>query len=308
MLKYEQKITEIFPPMPLEDETFSTASLVYFDFAAKHAQYSGKVGIRMGWMSSDEAPSKTMRGAHKHNGELSSEPKMRQTLLKWYAEHKIDPMDPENTSLLHFIQSNAAGSSDKSKSNPSAETFHLNEDLTAFCSKQKLDSDKRLNLLVARFNSDLRLKNCKLIPHTEIEIEMPTDINIFEEMVWVDPIDVQRYQGKKYLKHAYDIITNHCEVINQDFECHDLLIGDTAPTLNGILEAISNAFSPRRPLNPVRKSLQTRRYGLRQAEGVNRFNIILNVVRASGIPHRIVNDQTSGLRRSNIVSSVQNCK
>lgn len=233
---------------------------------------------------------------------------MRQIVQRWYDDYLIDPMDPDNNSLVKFIQNNDADEPDGLSASQPANAFRLNEDLTAFCSREQIDNNKRLKLLTARFNSDLKLKNCRLVPHSEIEIEIPDDLKIFEEMLWVDPIDVQRYQGKKYLKHVYDIITNHCELINRDYSCHDLLVGDTPPTLMGVMEAISNIFSPRRPLHPKRKTLVNRRFAkYPTAAHIDRFNIILNVVRASGIPYRTIDESTVS-RRVSVGSTFQNSK
>lgn len=253
---------------------------------------------------------------------------MRSTIEKWYEEQLIDPMDPENGTMAPIIAELTSATPRPPAAQPieasqnvdnviadgeASDLFRLNEDIHTFCALNKFNANKRLELLIARFNSDLKLKDCRLVPHTEIEIEVPTDLNIFEDMLWIDPIDVQRYQGKKYLKHVYDIITNHCTVINRNYEHHDLLIGDTPPTLNGALEALANIFSPRRPLNPTRRTSHSavRRTNLNDSDRINRFNIVVNVVRASNIPYRSRTDRGTnggGARRSSLASTVQNCK
>lgn len=231
------------------------------------------------------------------------------------------PIIAELTSSTPRVQRQAAAPSvdvshiehDAKVDSGAGDLFRLNEDMHTFCALNKFNANKRLELLIARFNSDLKLKDCRLVPHTEIEIEVPTDLNnIFEDMLWIDPIDVQRYQGKKYLKHVYDIITNHCTVINRNFEHHDLLVGDTPPTLNGALEALANIFSPRRPLNPTRRTSHSivRRPNLSDSDRINRFNIVVNVVRATNIPSRSRSERgnNGGPRRSSLASTVQNCK
>lgn len=274
------------------------------NFTSPETKHSGKLTIVIGWASVDESHIKSMHGQF-HIKPKGTEPKMRQIVQRWYDEHLIDPMDPDNNSLVKYIQSNVTDDNEGNVKQIPEHTFRLHEDMTAFCSRDKLDNNKRLNLLTARFKSDLKLKNCRLVPHTEIEIEIPDDLKIFEDMLWVDPIDVQRYQGKKYLKHVYDIITNHCDTMNQDYTCHDLLVGDTPPTLLGVMEAISNIFSPRRPLHPKRKALGHRRFSkYPTVTHIDRFNIILNVVRASGIPYRTI-DEHNLPRRVSVGSSFQ---
>lgn len=337
-MKIEKKLAEVFLPIPYEDETFANTSPLSVCFTSSSETHSGTIGCRIGWQetpstdTSTEAasistPSTRMRSV--------ADTKMRSTIEKWYAEQLIDPMDPENGSMAPIIakltsstprvQRNAAAPSVETSRNAQpanddggvdddgSEYFRLNEDLHTFCALHKFNANKRLELLIARFNSDLKLKDCRLVPHTEIEIEVPTDMNIFEDMLWIDPIDVQRYQGKKYLKHVYDIITNHCSVINRNFEHHDLLIGDTPPTLNGALEALANIFSPRRPLNPTRRTSNSvvRRTNLNDSDRLNRFNIVVNVVRANNIPYRSRSERANnggGARRTSLASTVQNCK
>lgn len=230
---------------------------------------------------------------------------MQEAWLSAQIDSQIDPMDPNNIDLASVIEKTAAKVPQRSDVEMRKNLFRLNEDTYAFCDREKLNDNKRIELLNARFNSDLKLKDCKLVPHNEVEIEIPVDLKLFEDMLWVDPIDVQRYQGKKYLKHVYDIITNHCEVINRNYEHRDLLIGDTPPTLYGALEAFTNIFSPRRPLNPHRRTL-IRKSNFHE-DRVNRFNIIINVVRASGIPFKGSNDATVS-RRTSMGSAMQSRK
>lgn len=272
-------------------------------------KYAGKIVCCIGWVASDmESEVKSCVTEHMTNTACTP---IQGSVGQWFSDQLIDPMDPENSTLATVmnksIPTTAATGSDltQQKSHSKKNLFRLNEDIYAFCDRDKLNDNKRIELLNARFNSDLKLKDCKLVPHNEIEIEIPVDLQIFEDMLWVDPIDVQRYQGKKYLKHVYDIITNHCEVINRNYEHRDLLIGDTPPTLYGALEAFTNIFSPRRPLNPHRKTL-FRKSNFHENR-INRFNIIINVVRASGIPYRNLNEMNIN-RRPSLGSAMQNRK
>lgn len=288
----------------------------------------GKIVCALGWSASD---SQSEQLSARYGNEMQTKginnTPQQGTVSQWYSDQLIDPMDPENTALATAMDKSLGqtatmvGAASASAQTATVSTittsnrtnddptrrklFRLNEDSYAFCDRDKLMDNKRIELLNARFNSDLKLKDCKLVPHNEIEIEIPVDLQIFEDMLWVDPIDVQRYQGKKYLKHVYDIITNHCEVINRNYEHRNLLLGDTPPTLYGALEAFTNIFSPRRPLNPHRKTLIRKANFLE--DRVNRFNIIINVVRASGIPYRNVNEVTVN-RRTSLGSTMQNRK
>lgn len=308
-----KKITEFNAAIPGEDEAFHIAAPLTREFTGSIAkQYAGKVTYCIGWSTVQSDTEHTRVSMSKTPSELVSKSgNLEGTVGAWFSDQLIDPMDPQYSTLTEIIDSSTANrvachdkhgpSNDSSKH----DSFRLYEDTYAFCSRHKFNENRRMEMLNARFNSDLKLKDCKLIPHSEVEIEIPVDLKLFEDILWVDPIDVQRYQGKKYLKHIYDIITNHCEVINRSMEHRDLLIGDTPPTLYGALEAFTNIFSPRRPLNPHRKTL-IRRSNYRE-DNISRFNVIVNVARASGIPYRSRDDAFSS-RRTSLMSSIQNSR
>lgn len=309
-----KKIGEAFAAFPEDAEDFQDQFLTAVDFTSQIGKnsYAGKIMCSFGWTMADAEADYVRPSVSEFS--YRSDTKMRniqETVGQLFSDQLIDPMDPDNYNLAMALEKSISkpnkNERKSSESQPQQESnvFRLNEDLYAFCARDKLNDNKRIELLNARFNSDLKLKDCKLIPHNEVEIEIPVNLKIFEDMLWIDPIDVQRYQGKKYLKHVYDIITNHCEVIDRNFEHHDLLIGDTQPTLYGALEAFSNMFSPRRPLNPYRRTIG-RKSNFRD-DFINRFNIIINIVRASGIPFRS-NGDTMVNRRTSLASTVQNRK
>lgn len=302
-LTVSKRIAETFHPTPPETEAYLPTAHSIIDFESTVGRkFAGKIICAIGWAAtdSDSVASKS----HASERSIKTAP-MQEAWLSAQIDSQIDPMDPNNIDLASVIEKTAAKVPQRSDVEMRKNLFRLNEDTYAFCDREKLNDNKRIELLNARFNSDLKLKDCKLVPHNEVEIEIPVDLKLFEDMLWVDPIDVQRYQGKKYLKHVYDIITNHCEVINRNYEHRDLLIGDTPPTLYGALEAFTNIFSPRRPLNPHRRTL-IRKSNFHE-DRVNRFNIIINVVRASGIPFKGSNDATVS-RRTSMGSAMQSRK
>lgn len=308
-----KKIGEAFAVIPNDAEHFQTEILTAVNFTNQIGKnsYAGKIMCSFGWTMPDTDDEHFKSSVSELSHKIDTKTRNIQgTVGQWFSDQLIDPMDPDNHSLATAIEKSISKTNEKERKSSKNQQqqlncFRLNEDLYAFCGRDKLNDNKRIELLSARFNSDLKLKDCKLIPHNEVEIEIPVDLKIFEDMLWLDPIDVQRYQGKKYLKYVYDIITNHCEVIDRNVEHHDLLIGDTPPTLYGALEALSNMFSPRRPLNPYRRTIG-RKSTFRQ-DFINRFNIIINVVRASGIPFRNNGDAQIN-RRTSLASTVQNRK
>lgn len=285
-------------PIPVDGTEMSQSRYQVINFSNASGKFDGNVCCRLGWNVLDAKEANFDR----LNALRSS--LIDEDVRNWHENELIDPYDPENFALLPTtrpphgrIESAPSDQAAKvsgrntriDRTYNNGQMFRLNEDVSAFCAAKKFNSNKRIELLCARFNNDIKLKDYRLVPHNEIEIEIPSDLNIFEDMLWVDPIDVQRYQGKVYLKHVYNVITNHCSVINRNMDHNDLLIGDTAPTLNGAIEAFKNIFMPRRPLHPSRSNPDpndSRCIHLNDVDGTTNFHIIVNIVRASGIPFR----------------------
>lgn len=63
-----------------------------------------------------------------------------------------------------------------------------------------------------------------------------------------------------------------------------------------------NIFGPKRPLNPLRKHVPPSRVTFKPTY-VENFKIIVNVLRASGVPQRLA-DQSPATRRSSVLSSI----
>lgn len=247
------------------------------------------------------------------------EPRVANILKTWYDECTIDPMDPETASIVKLIASQKSihahkeASSNRKKSSTSAGFFRLNEDLTAFCSKETILMDKRLNLLLARFNSHLQLKDNKNIPATSREL--PPDVihpeegeHIIQHLDLMDPIDVQRHEGNKRLLYIYKSISNHCENLNKHSNSQDLLIGDEVPTFRSFLTAIHQLFVSKRPLNPQRcrsvppVSMRSVTFA-GQKQQANSFKLIVNVIRAQGLPFREAESSQGEMKRRISVGS-----
>lgn len=221
-------------------------------------------------------------------------------LKTWYEECTIDPLDPDTSSIIklitpqsnHILNDPHVPNEIKTKSSG---VFRFNEDRTAFCSKETILNDKRLNLLTARFNSHLQLKDVKKVPHTSRELPPnsigPETESIIQDVDWIDPIDVQRHEGKKRLFHIYKEISNNCERLNKHLDSQDLLIGNEVPTLSSFLSTIRQLFISNRPLNPQRcrpipvSSIRSIAFA---GQPKTTFKLIVNVIRAQGVPLRNV--------------------
>lgn len=195
----------------------------FLNFDSSKTQTSGQIGIKTGWSYFDEPENRIL---FRKNRLVEQATKTIQT---WYDNYMIDPLDPEAKSLIEIIhQRNDIIEGD---SNHRPKQFRLNENIFSFCTKTEQHS-RRLNVLTARFNSHLRFKDEKFVPHEDREIcyaDGNQEDNIIEDLNWLI-IDEQRHKGKKYLLEVFDVIKNHCEIISKNVDLNDLLIGDTSPS------------------------------------------------------------------------------
>lgn len=273
---------------------------------------SGKLNIKQGWtqqLCQGKCSDSKSRASTTQPPPLL-EPGVMSILKTWYDECTIDPMDPDAAFTVNAIASQPGGHSITDSSSPNQShrakhgQFRLNEDLTAFCSKETILTDKRLNLLTARFNSHLQLKDEKYVPPNSREMppdSVDPDLDpIIQDLHWMDPIDVQRHEGNKRLLHIYRAILNHCEVLNKHFDSQDLLIGDEVPTFSSFLATVRQLFVTRRPLNPQRcrsvvlPSMRTVSF---VGHHPTSFKLIVNVIRAQGVPFRNAEPNGDGASR-----------
>lgn len=218
MLRTRKKCGKLIIPVPDAYELFKNGELVSLNFDSTKNQMSGQIGIKTGWSYYDEP---------ENSGFLRKNRLIEQTantIQSWYDNYMIDPLDPEARSLTEIIhQRNDIIEGD---STTPSNQFRLNENLYQFCPAS--EQSRRLNILTSRFNSHLRFKDEKFVPHEDREIgysDGDHDENIIEDLSWLS-IDVQRHNGKKYLLEVFDVIKNHCEIINRSIDLNDLIIGD----------------------------------------------------------------------------------
>lgn len=316
-------MSEILIPIPDDDEYFSDTQEVNFDFSSKRLErknsrtrlasfrrtssnkklmnISGRVCVKMGWTSEEvDENSDEVKIVRKTN--VRDKPFVSHDVLrKWFDSNLLNPLDPDAENLVKFV--NQGTEEDLKMTDGAAlETqnnlFRFNEEELAFCSEEELNSIERFHLLKARHNKDLNFRNKKLIPQSERELEhdRDKDINIIDESSIADPIDLQRFRGRKYLKKVYETISNHCEILNRDKMGTNILIGDDCPTLGSISLAFLEIFGPKRPLKPIRR-LNSSRASYKLTDITN-FNIVVTVVRATNVPVRSDEPTQASSRKS----------
>lgn len=262
---------------------------------------SGRVCVKMGWTSGEvDENSDDVKIVRKTNARDKAVVS-HGVLKKWFDSNLLNPLDPDAENLVRFVKQVTEEESkvtDGATLEEQNNLFRFNEEELAFCSKEELDSIERLHLLKARHNKDLNYRNKKQIPQSdrELELDRDKDINIIDESSIADPIDLQRFRGRKYLKKVYDTISNHCEILNRDKMNTNILVGDDCPTLGSLSLAFLEIFGPKRPLKPIRR-LNSSRASYKLTDVTN-FNIVVMVVRATNVPIRSEEPTQASSRKS----------
>uniref|UniRef100_A0AAG5DD09 C2 domain-containing protein n=1 Tax=Anopheles atroparvus TaxID=41427 RepID=A0AAG5DD09_ANOAO len=329
-LGMKSRRAEIFVPLPSNNELYDEMVPVEYQFSCgkpyKTQTYAnGTVELKVGWLEPTDGsafPSPSQRRTLPRRVVLPKE-----LVRRWFDEHALDrhsDEQPVDTVLLQALREESDNRSDNEqgdtqrrhsmdslRTKASQDEFYFNEDLLTFCSEEKIEQNERLQMLSKRFNSSLKFRDAKFIPQSERELAFPSRedeerTKIIDETLGTDPIDLQRHRGKRYLQQVYDIISNHCRVLNQDkVNNSNLLVGgEQVPTFGALSAAFLEIFGPRRPLKPSRRSPSVRT-SVRLSD-VSHFKIIVTIVRSFGIPMRTEDYQSmvsAGRRNSNMSSA-----
>uniref|UniRef100_A0A182YDH3 C2 domain-containing protein n=1 Tax=Anopheles stephensi TaxID=30069 RepID=A0A182YDH3_ANOST len=322
---------EIFLPLPSTEELYEGVESVDYQFASgkpysAQTYTNGTVELRIGWLEPSDGtfPSPSQRRTLPKRVTIPKE-----LLRRWIDERALEnedqPMNEDTEAALLRALREGDGdaaialdhgrrhSKDSVPPESDEAEFCFNEDKLAFCSTEAIEQNERLILLSKRFQRSLKYRDAKFIPQTERELaiavsskEDEEQMKIIDETLGTDPIDLQRHRGKRYLQKVYDIVSNHCRVLNQDkVNNANLLVGgDQVPSFGSLSLAFLEIFGPRRPLKPSRRSPNSR--ASVRVSDVTRFKIIVTIVRAFGIPMRMEDYHQSGSigrRNSNMSSS-----
>uniref|UniRef100_A0A182M9E0 C2 domain-containing protein n=1 Tax=Anopheles culicifacies TaxID=139723 RepID=A0A182M9E0_9DIPT len=318
---------EIFLPLPSTEELYEEMESVDYQFSSGkpyqvQSYTNGTVEVRIGWLEPSDGtfPSPSQRRTLPKRVVVPKE-----LLRRWIDDRALETEDEPDAvtdaALLRAFRDDGSviapdrhrrHSKDSIPPESDEAEFLFNEDKLAFCSAETIEQNERLILLSKRFQRTLKYRDTKFIPQTERELaiavsskEDEEQMKIIDETLGTDPIDLQRHRGKRYLQKVYDIISNHCRVLNQDkVNNANLLVGgDQVPSFGSLSLAFLEIFGPRRPLKPSRRSPNSR--ASVRVSDVTRFKIIVTIVRAFGIPMRMEDYQSGsiGRRNSNMSSS-----
>lgn len=229
-IKTTHKIAEVFTMMPSSDDDYYDLDVNEYEFSTKKIRghrMNGKLLMKSGWVVNNRQDSEKEGGSAIEIRLSNKSDVISQDMYKtWHQQYLIDPLDPDSHKVIRKLHEPLEKGTDPEQED---KYFNLNEEELAFCSQEEMDNDERLNMLRARFERDLKYKNAIFVPSDQRELEIPEQTNMFEEIIG-DPIDIQRHEGKKYLKKVYETITNYCDNLNASREDSAILIGDQVPT------------------------------------------------------------------------------
>lgn len=305
--------TNIVLPLTLPPGQSLYGDVDYIDmhFSTRSA-LSGTVSLKLGWSVTETTHTVLNTNSH-------FDPS-RTSFKLWHHDQQIDPMDPDIASLLSglsVVRPQPTNSIDGMKrasdavANDVLGMFRLNEDLTAFCSREIIDQDVRLNALIDRD----RNARCGVVAPSSREIAadagdagdlvVPNADRIIEDVDFMDPIDVQRHRGRKYLFNVYRTVGQHCDRLRKQSANLDLLIGNDVPTVATFFAGLRQLFRsvPGGRLEPARHlgadpSTSTAEPALlpstvpfvqqqrQQQHQKQQQRLVVNILRAHGVPCR----------------------
>lgn len=249
----------------------------------KQQMISGLLSMKIGW-----------RGAV--NFHLNTTPRITSR------DSQYDPMNPEN----EFLNSpndqvgNHSGAEDEEDNE-----FYFNEEELTFCSLEEFRNNPRNKILSERDRKNVKYKDLKMVPIDPMQFEETIEAlpKLLDVTLGMDPIDLQRFKGKRFLSEVYSKISNYCKSLNEECEESHLLM-DNMPTMASLVTKFFDLFGPNRPLKPMRRSgphYNTPRLSIRNLEA-SQLKITLNIVRAFGIPQRQDENQLNTRKSSNMSS------
>ncbi|XP_036333674.1 coiled-coil and C2 domain-containing protein 2A isoform X1 [Rhagoletis pomonella] len=289
-----RKVVDIQVPVPHALQTADTEEQrVTFD-TQKLPKVSGRLTIRF------QCEEQTDFGARWHvpsittaAASLTSSPSNRARARKWQAEHLLAEFD-ENVSHVDEDETTteAAEPTERSLTEP-IRTCTFEEELLQFCAVEELENNRRYKLLRSRYlKNDARTRDLRFIAplDNELEFDWPDkEEAVIEAGDWMDAIDLHKHEGKKYLKELYEAIRSQCARLSTAAaSVEQLLIGDVPASWSTFFQALSLIFNPKRTLRAPLSQQPVVTHALSlDMNACQNFRIVLNVVRATGIPVRM---------------------
>lgn len=304
-LKPKIKLSKISVPVPRSHQLIDSCEFSHLDFVSDKSVQSdlgigagqfcirrnnqqmirGSLSVKIGW-----------KGVEGSNPELSQNIRIPRKISR---DSQFDPMNPDQENPPVIIKETTHDQSDEEIEE---EEFFFNEDELAFCSIEEWKNNPRNRILSERAKNNLKYKDFKCVPFDQrqlVDEDNEPPVKLLDETLGMDPIDLQRYKGKKYLLDVYSKISNYCKSLNEASD-ENVLLMENMPTMASLIARFFDLFGPNRPLKPARRPT-SHRVSSRNVE-VSQFQISINIIRAFGIPQR-QDESLLNTRKSSNMSS-----
>ncbi|XP_054738715.1 coiled-coil and C2 domain-containing protein 2A [Anastrepha obliqua] len=287
-----RKVVDIQVPIPHALQTADTEEQRVAFETQKSINISGRLTIRF------HCEEQTQFGAHWHVPStavsLPNPTRSQARAREWHAEKLLAHLD-ENAQ--HTDDDMTMDAAEPAETSPEQlpQTCTFEEELLQFCAIEELEHNRRFKLLRSRYlKNDARTRDLRFIAALDNEIEFDwsdKEAAVIEAGDWMDPIDLHKHEGKKYLKQLYEAIRSQCARLSTAAaSAEQLLIGDVPASWSTFFQALSLIFNPKRSLSaPLSHQTPTAHALALDMDICQNFKIVLNVVRATGIPVRIPN-------------------
>ncbi|KAM9445041.1 coiled-coil and C2 domain-containing protein 2A [Clarias gariepinus] len=206
-------------------------------------------------------------------------------LGKWAAESRLDPNDPNNSSIMQLLSVASGGelaAPDYFRVEQLQEEFN-------FLSDEELERSRRFRLLRLRSQEVAEFRHFKSVPSTEREISE----KVFEdyerrlkEGELVDTkehMDAHRALVAKYLQKVRESVINRFLVAKHHYVLSDVIVEEEVPSIGILGLNLFKLAEPKRPLKPRRKE---RKKVTAQNLSDGDIKLLLNVIRGYDVPVR----------------------
>ncbi|KAI5096106.1 coiled-coil and C2 domain-containing protein 2A isoform X5 [Silurus meridionalis] len=215
-------------------------------------------------------------------------------LGKWATESRLDPNDPNNSSIMQLLSVASGGEMavpDYFRPEQLQEEFN-------FLSDEELERSRRFRLLRLRSREVAEFRQFKSVPSVEREIsEKVFEIIVYEnecqdyerrlkEGELVDTkehMDAHRALVAKYLQKVRESVMNRFLISKHHYVLSDVIVEEEVPSIGILGLNLFKLAEPKRPLKPRRKE---RKKVTAQNLSDGDVKLLLNVIRGYDIPVR----------------------
>ncbi|KAK2824932.1 hypothetical protein Q7C36_018859 [Tachysurus vachellii] len=206
-------------------------------------------------------------------------------LGKWAAESRLDPNDPNNTSIMQLLSVASGGElavRDYFRLEQLQEEFN-------FLLDEELDLSRRFRLLRLRSQEVAEFRHFKSVPSTDREISEKVFENYERRLKEGDLIDTKEHMDAhralvaKYLKKVRESVINRFLIAKHHYILSDVIVEEEVPSIGILGLNLFKLAEPKRPLKPRRKE---RKKVTAQNLSDGDIKLLLNIIRGYDIPVR----------------------